>query len=326
MNSPQALLTVIVPTWNQSGLLRKCLLSLAGQSHPCQTLVVDDGSEDDTAEMVRREFPEARLLRLERNLGFAKAVNRGIEAVSTPFLALLNNDAEADPNWVREGMEAFRKHPEYSFFACRTLNARFPERLDGAGDCYNRRGLPTKRGWGRPADSFPEEEPVLGASGGAAFYRRSLFDEIGLLDEDFHMYLEDVEFSLRAQSRGKRCLYLPGAVALHWEAASDPERKRDGGRADAPRAFYSKRRVYWITRNRWLLMVLYQPFRHLPFLAWGWTKSFLFHLIKEGHTAAFLRGIAAGARATPRAWRKRLRDRPRRTLGTAELCALLRRC
>lgn len=325
MTSADPLLTVVIPTWNRSALLRKCLSSLAAQSVACLPLVVDDGSQDETAAMVRREFPEARLLRLERNSGFARAVNQGVQATETPYVALLNNDTEADPGWAEAGLKALRENPGYSFFACRMLNARFPDRLDGAGDCYNRRGLPYKRGWGGPADSFPHAEPVLGASGGAAFYRRRLFDEIGLLDEDFHMYLEDVEFSLRAQTRGRRCLYLPDAVVRHWEAASDPESDL-ASHGEAPRALYSRRRVFWITRNRWLLMVLYQPARHAPHLALGWLKSFLFHLLKVGATGAFLRGIAAGLRATPRAWRKRLRGRRERTMTTAQLCELLRRC
>jgi GT2 family glycosyltransferase len=300
-------LTVIVPTWNRRDLLRGCLEALKRQTAPVQILVVDDGSTDDTASLVREAYPQVTLLSLERNLGFAAAANRGLSRVTTPFAALLNNDAEPEARWAEAGLRALREAPpNFGFFASRILQAEHPDLLDGAGDLYSRTGLPTKRGWGKAAGRYPAAEEVMGASAGAAFYRMEMLRHIGFFDEDFVMYLEDVELSLRARLYGYRCGYLPDAVVLHREAASDPQRTGSGA-GGTPRAFYSDRRVYWITRNRWLLMVMYQPWRHLPWLFLGWTRSLLFHSVKAGHTGAFLRGIAAGWAATPVAVRKRRR-------------------
>jgi GT2 family glycosyltransferase len=315
MHAGDSEVTVVIPTWNRSELLRTCLASLRNQTAKSAVLVVDNGSTDDTEPMVRSEYPEFGYLQMPSNLGFARAVNAGIRRTESPLVALLNNDTEADPFWIEKALAAARQHPQYAFFASRMVNYFDRKVLDSAGDVYLKTGLPLKRGSGLPADSFREAMPVLGASAGAAFYRREIFDRIGLLDEDYQIYLEDVEFSLRAQLAGFRCLYVPEAVVYHIEAASDPDRS-----TDRSGVFYSDRRVYWITRNRWQLMVTYQPLRHLPWLAYGWTRSLLFHLLRVGHTGAFLRGISAGVLMTPKAAGKRLKQRGNRILPLHRLC------
>lgn len=320
MNAPR--ITVVIPTWNRWELLQNCLDSLFDQSHVPRILVVDNGSSDGTREKLRNYYPPVQVLGLTRNLGFARAVNLGLQRVHTPYVALLNNDTVADREWVAAGLEALQSCTEYGFFASRMLMLPDRSRLDSAGDLYGRTGLPLKRGNGEPADRYLEREEVLGASAGAAFYRMELFRRVGGFDEDFHIYLEDVEWSLRARLFGYRCLYLPEAVVYHWEAASDPDRKLDAS-ATGPEAYYSSHRVYWITRNRWLLMVLYQCWCHAPWLLYGWLRSLGFHLFKAGHVAAFLRGLAAGVRATPEALRKRRRIHREAELTGRQLCKLL---
>jgi len=246
-------------------------------------------------------FPDLGYVRLSENQGFAKAVNRGIEKVQTEFVALLNNDTEVEPDWIERGLAVFEQHPDCGIVASRILNYWQRDRLDSAGDRYLRSGLPLKRGSGRPASCFQKLEPVMGASAGAAFYRRRLFDETGLFDESYYMYLEDVELSLRARLAGFECLYAPDAVVYHMEAASDPDRQT----SRSALVFYSDTRVYWITRNRWLLMLSYQPWRHLPWLVVGWTRSLFFHLLKAGHATAFVRGLLAGIAASGHALERR---------------------
>jgi len=318
-------LTIIIPTWNRRKLLQRCLTSLAQQTAPCSVLVVDNGSVDSTQQMCQTEFSQFSYLRLDGNLGFAKAVNLGIRQTQTEYVALLNNDTEADSDWVRSGLDAFERYPDYWFFASRMVNFFQREYLDSAGDCYGRSGLPLKRGFAQTIEKYPDPEPVLGASAGAAFYRRSLFKRIGLFDEGFSIYLEDIDFSLRAQLQGFGCLYLPDAVVFHVEAASDVDRPPDLF-SSGPRPFYSKNRVFWITRNRWQLMITYQPFRNLPWLLYGWSKSFMFHLFKGGFTVSFLKGLLAGMTLSFRAIRKRLKLKQSRTLSNRELCQIMTRC
>jgi GT2 family glycosyltransferase len=326
----EPLLTVIIPSWNQRELLDRCLVSLSKQTVPARLVVIDNGSKDSTAAMLRKEYPEVTCVHFEHNRGFASAVNEGIRVSTTPFIALLNNDTEADPRWVETGLLYLQNHPEFSFFASRIVQFSRRDLLDSAGDCYSRTGMPHKRGNGELLHQYQESEPVLGASAGAAFYRRSLFEDIGVFDEDFYMYLEDVDFSLRAQLAGRKCLFLPEAVVYHHEAASDPGRtspaKAPTEGANEPGVFYSRDRVYWITRNRWLLMIQYQPFRHLPWLLFGWCKSFLFHLLKAGFFIAFLRGLVSGVAGSPVAFRKRLELRRKRKLSNWEICQLIKDC
>lgn len=342
-------LTVIVPTWNGERLLRTCLRSLQLQTVSCSVLVVDNGSTDSTLELVSGEFPEVDYLPLERNFGFAKAVNRGIQRARTEFVALLNNDTEVNPHWVEAGLKAFRRHPDYWFFASKILDFRRRDTVDSAGDCYGRTGLPHKRGLGESANQFTQTGPVMGASAGAAFYRKNLFERIGLFDEGFFLYLEDVDLSLRAQFSGLPCLYLPEAIVYHVEAASDPDRSssdpisppekgaetrttkgvlaEDRIKSEGSiQTYYSQHRVFWITRNRWQLMITYQLLRNTPWLALGWARSALFHLLKVGFFGAFLKGLVAGMLLTPKAFGKRKKVWAERTLATSQVCQLIAKC
>lgn len=314
-------LTVVIPTWNGKDLLRNCLRSLEEGSQRCSILVVDDGSIDKTKEMVRSEFPEAGLVSIPENTGFARASNQGLLRVKTPFAALLNNDTEVDREWAAKILEGIARYPEYGFFASRIINYYRPELLDSAGDLYLRTGMPLKRGNGMPSGSFPDDQPVLAASAGASVYRMEALRNTGFLDESFYMYLEDVDLSLRLQSAGYPCMYLSGAIVKHREAASDPERSR----SKKSLSFYSSSRVYWITRNRWLLMVTWQPLRNLPCLLLGWTRSFFFHLLKAGFTRDFLRGIMDGIRNSPQAWRKRSGIRKNCLVPLKRLCKQYRK-
>lgn len=323
-DTPTVEITVVIPTWNRRDLLGHCLRSLREQTVPAEILVVDNGSTDGTLAMLADDFPEVSCLPLGRNVGFAAAVNAGLDRVTTRMTALLNNDTEADSAWVERGLEAAERYPEFSFFASRMVDFTNRRTLDSAGDRYGRTGLPTKRGLGEPVDRYPHEEEVFGASAGAAFYRMSLFREIGPFDESYYTYLEDVELNLRARLHGFRCLYLPQAIVYHIEAGSDPGRQSQG--PIRPRSgIYTRDRVYWITRNRWQLMVTYQPLHHFPWLIFGWGRSLLFHLFKAGYTADFLRGLAAGMALTPVAFGKRRRMSRSRTIGRQRLWRQLRR-
>ena len=328
-------LTVIIPTWNRKDLLRNCLRSLSRQTSPSRVLVVNNGVTDLSREMTDgQDFPpQLHFLNLGSNLGFAAAVNEGIRYSSTEFIALLNDDTETDEDWVETGLAALTQFRDYSFFASKIVNYDRRTLIDAAGDCYDRKGLPTKRGFGQAVNKFSQNEPVLGASAAAAFYRRSLFDDIGFFDEDFWMYLEDVDLSLRAQLRGHRCLYLSEAVVYHMEAASDPDR-RSGNNPDSTaddhpleaRPYYSRQRTYWIARNRWLLMVTYQPLAHAPWLAYAWVRSALAHLFKHGFLGSFLSGLLAGILNTQQAFRKRSRVGRQRTLSRFTFYRLLKEC
>lgn len=219
---------MIIPTWDGADLLRPALISLRRQTFTgFETIVVDNGSRDATPSMLAAEFPEVQVVRFPENRGFAPAVNAGLRAARGEVLALMNNDVEADPGWLAALVGALERHPDAGFVASKMLSARDPSRIDSAWDAM---GLaPFNVGHGEPdGPRFAEGRYVLSACAGAAAYRKSFFDRVGLFDEGFFAWFEDVEIGIRGQLAGLRCWYEPAAVVHHLgsaTAARMPDRK-----------------------------------------------------------------------------------------------------
>jgi GT2 family glycosyltransferase len=217
-----ATVALIIPNWNGTKHLDVCLASIAAQSkRPDRTFLVDNGSSDGSVAFVAGNFPWVKCITLPRNVGFAAAVNRGIEASDEDFLALLNNDTELDVHWLGEMVRELESDASAGMVACKML--RFDERttIDAAGDALTRGGSPLTLGAGeQDGEKFNHRRYVPGTCAGAALYRRKMFSRIGLFDEDFVSYYEDVDLSLRAQLAGYRCLYVPTAVCYHKRGAT----------------------------------------------------------------------------------------------------------
>jgi GT2 family glycosyltransferase len=215
------LASVIVPSLNGVHLLPACLDSLVGQSYPNLEVIVADGaSRDATPDLLARRYPSVRLVTLRRNLGFAGNANAGLRAARGEVLCLLNNDARAETDWVAACVEALSRQPEIGSVASKLLYAD-GRTINSAGDLLGRDGATRQRGNGQPdMATWDVAAPVFGASGGAAAYRRAMLADVGLLDEAFFMYLEDVDLAFRAQLRGWACFYQPAARAIHVGGAS----------------------------------------------------------------------------------------------------------
>ncbi|MFI5281299.1 MAG: glycosyltransferase family 2 protein [Gemmatimonadales bacterium] len=207
--------SIVIPTWNGSAVLRECLRTLAAQTFTdFEVVVVDNGSTDGTAEMLAAEFPRTRLIPLGSNKGFAAATNAGLQAAGGEILVCLNNDVEAEPDWLAAMVRVLDERPEIGFVACKMLNAHRPELIDAAGDAMSL--LPWNIGRGqKDGPAFDQPRELLSACAGAAAYRRALFDRIGWFDEGFFAFFEDVDIGIRAQLTGFRCWYEPRAVVRH---------------------------------------------------------------------------------------------------------------
>ncbi len=243
---------MVVVTWNRRDLLRSCLQSLTRQqlNQSCVVVVVDNGSDDGTPEMVLREFGSEsafrlKLIRNPDNRGFCAANNQGFAASTSELVALLNNDAEAEPDWLRalagafEG-GAFEDGHEIGMAASKILVYEDPRRIDKVGHLIYPDGQNRGRGSGElDAGQYDRIEEVLWPDGCAAMYRREMLDEIGGFDEDFFAYADDAELGLRARIAGWKCIYIPGAVVRHHRGATLGVR--------------SGRRLELIERNRLLL-------------------------------------------------------------------------
>jgi GT2 family glycosyltransferase len=211
---------VVVPNWNGAHFLGECLDSLQQQTVPGEVIVVDGGSTDGSAELVQERFPRATLLSLPGNLGFAGAANRGIEQAmrnGAEYVALLNNDALAEPDWLARLIATAESHPEAGVVASKLL--RYDrQHIDSTGDFYSSWGWAYPRGrdeLDHGQYDAPELREVFCGSGGASLFRAQMLEAVGLFDEDYFAYLEDQDLGFRAQLRGWRARYEPAAVAYH---------------------------------------------------------------------------------------------------------------
>lgn len=212
---------VIVLNYNGRPLLGPCLDALRAQTfREFRILVVDNDSTDGSVQYLRENYPDVPVLVLPSNLGFCAGNNRGIEATSAEYVALLNNDTEVAPDWLWSLVDALDRFPEVGFCASRMVRLSDPLTIDAAGDLFYTHGVGAKRGNGEPAERYAEPRKVFGACAGAAIYRREMLERIGLLDEELVAMNEDLDLSFRAQLRGYHCLYVPEASVRHHVGAS----------------------------------------------------------------------------------------------------------
>ncbi|MCX7851955.1 MAG: glycosyltransferase, partial [Caldilineales bacterium] len=214
--------SVIIANWNGARHLRVCLESLRRQTHPdFEVIVVDNGSTDDSVAMVQREYPEVRLLALPENCGFVVACNRGAALAQGEVLVMLNNDTEAEPGWLEALCRALEAHPEAGAAASKLLLFDRRDTLHSAGDILGPDFMPANRGvWEVDRGQYDHDRWVFGACGGAAAYRRTVWEQLGGFDERLYMYLEDVDLAWRMQRAGWRTLFVPEARVYHHLSAT----------------------------------------------------------------------------------------------------------
>jgi GT2 family glycosyltransferase len=185
-----------------------------------QTIVVDNGSTDASAELVAREMPAVRWIQLEGNTGFPAAVNAGLERVIADWVLLLNNDATIDRHAIRRVME--RQIPaDVGMIALQMRFSAQPELVNSAGIGVDVLGVAYDRCLGEsPSGVASERVEVFGACAGGAVYRRTMLEQIGRFDGGYFVYLEDADVAWRSRMAGWRALYEPEAVVWHHHSAT----------------------------------------------------------------------------------------------------------
>lgn len=213
---------IVVLNYNGRTLLDVAFTSIFGQTYADYgVILLDNGSTDGSVEFVREKWPETRVVALAENVGVTGALNHAVEATSARYIALLNNDIELEPDWLAELVTALTEHPGAGSAAGKLLSFSRREVIDGAGDVVSWSGACYRRGQGETdRGQYNRPEAVFSASGAAALYRREAFERVGLFDEDFYAYLEDVDWGFRAQLAGFSCRYVPSAVAFHVGGAT----------------------------------------------------------------------------------------------------------
>jgi GT2 family glycosyltransferase len=220
-----AIATLVIPTWNGRHLLDVCLAALRFQTwRDFAIVVVDNGSTDGTVAWMQECHPAVQVIGNGENRGFAAAVNQGIRASDSRYIVTLNNDTEPEPGWLAALVAAAENEPTVGMCASKMLFADRSAIINSTGICLDRAGIAWDRRGGE-LDDASEVEPVevFGPCGGAALYRRAMLDEIGLFDEDFFAYLEDVDLAWRARRAGWRCLFVPTARVFHRHSATSKE-------------------------------------------------------------------------------------------------------
>lgn len=277
--------TVVIPNYNGIIFLKDCLESVMDQSEDAyDVIVVDNASTDGSVEFIRKNFPEIRLLEMDTNTGFSKAVNIGIDESKTEFVILLNNDTVIERDFILELANTIEKNENIFSVSAKMINMNQNEKLDGAGDLYSALGWGFARGKGKPVDSNNKERMVFAACAGAAIYRSSIFKEIGCFDEEHFAYLEDLDLGYRAQIYGYKNSYQPNARVFHAGSAVS------GSRHNAFKVLLSaQNNVYLLHKN----MPILQGIVNLPLLVIGFLIKWAF-FISKNLGQEFIRGTAKG--------------------------------
>lgn len=218
------MISVITPNWNGRRFLKDFFDSALGQrveGEVVEFILVDNGSTDGSRDFVRDCYPDVRVVAFDANRGFAIAVNEGIMASRGEWVTLLNNDLRMAPGALEAMWKTLQKYPEAGFCAAKMLLFDRPDLINAVGDGVGLDGDPFNVGFLEPDHGqFDQERRVLGACAGAAMYRRSMLEEIGLFDDDFFLNFEDVDLSLRANLMGYQGVYTPNAVVYHHHSAT----------------------------------------------------------------------------------------------------------
>jgi len=253
----QLAVTVVVPTLAADETLTECLESLERQTiSNFEIIVVDNSGRQAVAPRDR-----VRVISNERNVGFGAAFNQAFRASTAPFLAILNDDAAAHPEWLQALLESVEEREHVGMCASRVVLAG-DGRLDSAGMLISGDGSSKQRGHLEPPERYSRREEALLPSGSAAFYRREMLDEIGLFDESFVLYCEDTDLGLRARWAAWECLYVPNAIVEHRYSHSV-------GQASGLKAYYVERnRLFVAAKNFPAASLLLAPFYSMDRYFW----------------------------------------------------------
>ncbi|MDE2902201.1 MAG: glycosyltransferase family 2 protein [Chloroflexota bacterium] len=300
--------SVVIVTWNGLRHLRRCLPALAGQTGvEFETIVVDNGSTDGTAEWIAEAYPRTVLKRLESNHGFSEANNIGFGLARAQLIATLNNDAVPDSDWLYSLVRAANEHPEIGSFASRIVLDRDPNIIDSAGVVTDVLGIAWDRHNSESVGVDAAGE-IFGACAGAALYRKALLDETGGFDPSFFAYLEDVDLAWRARWLGWTARYVPDARVVHAHSATGTEES-------AFKTFHLGRNKVWtIAKNHpTRALLLYGPLLVAYDLA-----SLPITMARQRNLAA-LRGRLAGLRSLGPMLRQRKQVAARRRVAWDDL-------
>ena len=279
--------TILIINYNEPELTFDCLNALKKQIFKDFDIVlVDNGSSHELVNALKKFISQMHLkitfLPLSVNLGFSGGNNKALEKSTGKYIALLNNDALPEPNWLAELVSAMDADPEIGACASKILVYN-SDIIDSAGDGFLRSLKGYKRGEGEDKNKFSKKEYVFGACAAAVLYRKKMIEEIGFLDEDFFLIHEDTDFNFRIQLAGWKVLYIPDAIVYHKV------------RSSIKRHSYTE--TFYTMRNSYLLKIKSIPLSILiyclPEVLISIFMEFLYFCIKHRQLKLYFRAIGS---------------------------------
>ncbi len=306
-------ISVIIVNYNGMRYIARCLDALAKQTFSdYEAIVVDNASRDGSVALIRRTYPSVQLIENPKNTGFGDANNIGLTVAKGTYIALLNNDAFPEPDWLRSLMSAMDGDTEIGICASKLI-LDGTDRIDSAGDGCLTCAKGYKHGEYAKATDYDAPRFVFGACAGAALYRRTMLDEIGFFDADFFLIHEDTDLNFRAQLAGWKCLYVPKAVVHHVMSASI-------GRESDLSIYYNMRNGDFVWIKNMPLSLLLRFLHHKLLAELGMFLHFGFGRKRMG---LFFRAKMDVLRMLPKMIRKRRKIQAARKIPIPVLATLL---
>ena len=324
-------ISVIIVNWNGYQTLERCLKSLEKQTYRnFETIVVDNFSTDRSRKILKSEWANRlELVLLDCNTGYCGGNNRGIEIAKGSLIALLNNDAETDENWLKELADAEKRNPKAGMFASKIYFASEKNRFDSTGLLVYQDGMCRSRGWlEKDKGQFENEEEVLAPNGAAAVYRKKMLEDTGLFDERYFAYLEDLDIALRGWIMGYTCIYVPTAIVYHVKSASC-------GIHSKQKAFYAERNRLWNLLKLFPLHLIivspvYTLYRYFfqaysVFTKQGASHGFVCNYSKSELAFVLVKAVCTGLLGVPHALKKRSIINKRSRTSSKKLASVIKR-
>lgn len=273
--------SIVIPNYNGKHFMESCMKSLDVQTmRDFEVIVVDNGSTDGSAEYIKADYPDIRLIELAQNTGFTGAVNTGIKASQAPYVLLLNNDTECEPDFVGEMYRAIAGRRKVFSVSSKMIRMYDKNSMDNAGDLYSIVGWAFNRGAGRPVEEYNVRQPIFSACGGAAIYNKAVFDKIGYFDNEFFAYREDLDIGYRAKIYGYDNIYCPTAKVYHVGSGTS------GSTHNSFKVRLSARNQIYVNYKNMPAFFLILNF---PFLLAGYLVKLAFFM-KKGLAGDYLKG------------------------------------
>jgi len=317
MQNEPKLISVIIPALHRPDLTRQCIYSLSQQTIPAscyEIVVVENNAKSDST--ITQPLPDkTRIIELSENYGTTGSINLACAQTVSKYVLLLNNDVELKPDFLCTLVAVLEQKEQYAFATGKLLNARHHDRLDGAGDALLAGGGMYRLGHDDlDVGQYDVSRQVIAGCGAATLVRRSAFDEVAGLDEDFFAYVDDIDLCVRLHLRGHHGVYVPSAVGFHIGSATL------GGDTLHPKV------AEWLTRNQILLVVKDYPasvFLKLAPRILVFQLLWLIFTLARGRAVPYVRGVWRAIRLLPRMLRKRRQIMRQRRVTAEEFLNLL---